>query len=130
MADEISRQSSIGCIMWLLVITLMQIYNERQQAGQKKDKMYCSGRKREPKNVMSEPIPVFKEKRNLKKGLKLIGIKGVVPLGQDLTQPCSQIVKVKCLRYLPNARTSLSKKSDHQQIKIYANMSVGGSARL
>ena len=33
-----SRQADIDCVMWLLVITLMQIYNEKQQNGQRNKK--------------------------------------------------------------------------------------------
>lgn len=34
-AEEISRQSSVDRVMWLLVITLTQTYNEEGQAGQR-----------------------------------------------------------------------------------------------
>ena len=36
MAVEISRQHSIECVVWLLVFTLMKIYNEKEQAEQEK----------------------------------------------------------------------------------------------
>ena len=30
LAEEISRQPSIDCVVWLLVASLMQIYNEKK----------------------------------------------------------------------------------------------------
>ena len=36
MAEEISRQPSVDSVAWLLVVTFMQIYNEKEQAGQGK----------------------------------------------------------------------------------------------
>lgn len=35
-AEEISRQSSIDCVMWLLVASYMQIYSEKEKAEQGK----------------------------------------------------------------------------------------------
>lgn len=32
--EEISRQPSIDCVTWLLVVPLMQIYNEKEHRGQ------------------------------------------------------------------------------------------------
>ena len=32
MAEEISKQPSIDSVVWLLVLTLMKIYNEKEQA--------------------------------------------------------------------------------------------------
>ena len=57
LAEEISRQSSINCVMWLPVKTLVQIYNEKEEAGQNKCKMYSLRRKKKtvPGNVMLEP---------------------------------------------------------------------------
>ena len=34
--QEISRQRSINFVMWLLMVTLMQIYNEEEQAEEGK----------------------------------------------------------------------------------------------
>ena len=31
LAEEISKQSSIDSVMWLLVLTMMKIYNEKEQ---------------------------------------------------------------------------------------------------
>ena len=35
-AEEISKQSNIISVMWILVVTLMKIYNEKEQAEQGK----------------------------------------------------------------------------------------------
>lgn len=32
---EVSRQPSVDFVMWLLVVTFMQIYNEKEQVGQR-----------------------------------------------------------------------------------------------
>jgi hypothetical protein len=34
LAKEFSRQSGVDCVTWLLVVTHLQIYNEKKQAGQ------------------------------------------------------------------------------------------------
>lgn len=34
LAEEIFRQAAIGFVVWLLVVTLMWVYNETEQAGQ------------------------------------------------------------------------------------------------
>ena len=34
MAEKISKQPSIDSVVWLLVLTLMKIYNEKEQAEQ------------------------------------------------------------------------------------------------
>ena len=36
LAEEISKQPSIDSVVWLLVVTLMKIYNEKEQVGQMK----------------------------------------------------------------------------------------------
>lgn len=36
LAEEISKQPSIDSAVWLLVLTLMKIYNEKEQAEQGK----------------------------------------------------------------------------------------------
>ena len=33
LAEDVSRQPDVDCAMRLLVITLMQLYNEKEQAG-------------------------------------------------------------------------------------------------
>lgn len=37
LAEEISRQSRVDSIVWLVVVTLIQIYDEKEQAHQGKD---------------------------------------------------------------------------------------------
>jgi hypothetical protein len=59
---------------------------------------------------------VLKEMRSLKKSLMLTGIKGLVPSGQDPTQPTRQPVKKTELR-------DFSPLKKHQQAKAYANVS-------
>jgi hypothetical protein len=39
LAEKILRYPSSDCVVWLLVITPPQIYNEKEQAGQEKPKM-------------------------------------------------------------------------------------------
>jgi hypothetical protein len=48
LAAEISRQPNMDSVMWLLVFTIMQIYNEPEQAEQGKHNMYNFRRKRLP----------------------------------------------------------------------------------
>lgn len=36
LSKEISKQSSVDCVMWLLVASLKQIYNEQEQVKQGK----------------------------------------------------------------------------------------------
>jgi hypothetical protein len=36
LAEEISRQPSIICVVWLLVVTLLQIYKEKEQTEKNK----------------------------------------------------------------------------------------------
>lgn len=36
LAEEISKQASVNCLMWLLVGKIMQIYNEKEKAEQGK----------------------------------------------------------------------------------------------
>lgn len=38
MAEEILRQAAIGFVVWLLVVTLMWVYNEKEKAGQEEKK--------------------------------------------------------------------------------------------
>ena len=86
--QEVSRKASIGYVIWLLVITLFQIYNEKEKIGQKiQNVMYLfGGDKTVPRNVMLEPTPVLKEIRPLKKCLILNKIKQALPTGEDPTQ--------------------------------------------
>jgi hypothetical protein len=75
-ADVISRQLSINCVMWLLVITL-----KGRKQGKKKYKMHSLRRKEIPGNVVLEPAPVFNEMWSLKKGLIQDRIKEMVLSG-------------------------------------------------
>ena len=36
LAEEISRQPSIDSVVWLLMVTLVQIYHEKEQTDQEK----------------------------------------------------------------------------------------------
>lgn len=36
LSEDISKQSSVDCVMWLLVASLIQIYNEQEQIKQGK----------------------------------------------------------------------------------------------
>lgn len=48
LAEEISKQSGIDSVMWLLVVSLMKIYNEREQAEQGKIQKVQFKEKRAP----------------------------------------------------------------------------------
>ena len=85
LAEKISKQSSIVCIVWLLVATLTQIYNEKEQADQVKIK--------EAPGSGMELNAVFQEINRLKKILMLNGIEGVVTPEQDATQLSFQLVE-------------------------------------
>lgn len=51
---EIPKQPSIDCVLWLLVITPVQIYSEEEQAG-KKANIQCTVRgKEEPEEINVE----------------------------------------------------------------------------
>lgn len=66
LAEEISTQPSIDCATWLLLITLMKIYEGKEQAEQEKVQNVQSEEKRAPGNVLWEPSPVFKEIKKFK----------------------------------------------------------------
>lgn len=36
MAEDISKELSIDCVVWLLVVSIIQIYNEKDEVGQGK----------------------------------------------------------------------------------------------
>ena len=78
LAKEISRQPSLDSVVWLLLVTLTQIYNKKEQGELEKYKMYNLRRKGAPGSGM-ELSPVFKE-INISRN----GIKGVVT-SQDPT---------------------------------------------
>ena len=95
---EISRQPSIHCVLWLLVVSVMQMYNEKQTKKQKqktstkKYKMHSlreqgSIRKYSEAKCSAQGHKMFKEKPDGKCD------KGVVPSGQDHTQLSIQLVK-------------------------------------
>lgn len=68
-AAEISRQPGVDRVVWLLVIALMQIFNE-EEGEQANDKMY-SLRRRSTRKCLFEPSSVFKETKHLRKSLML-----------------------------------------------------------
>lgn len=53
LAEEISIQTHVNSVMWLLMIALTQIYNEKEQASKEK--------KKKTKKYMLESTPFFKE---------------------------------------------------------------------
>lgn len=63
LAEEISRQINIDCIVWLLVITLRQICNEKEQVGQQN--IYCVRRKGILGNLMLEARFILKKIRSI-----------------------------------------------------------------
>ena len=66
LAEEISRQPSIDSVMWLLVVTLMQIYNDKEQAEQGKIQNVQIEKKRSNRCI-KKLSPVLKEIKSLKK---------------------------------------------------------------
>ena len=60
LAEEISRQPSIDSVMWLLVVTLMQIYNDKEQAEQGKIQNVPIEKKRSNRCI-KKLSPVLKE---------------------------------------------------------------------
>ena len=82
--EEMSRQSSIDCVVWLLVVTV-QIYNAKEQAKQRKS-TECSLRRKGVPGSVVELSPVLKEIKVLKKSLMQSRIEEVsVNLGGDPT---------------------------------------------
>lgn len=79
---ETSKQPSTDCVMWLSMITITQIYNEKEKIMQKEieNKIYSWGG--ESGNITLEPSKPT-EMRSLKKGLMLNGIKGTLPQGKN-----------------------------------------------
>lgn len=45
LSEDISKQPSIDCVMWLLMPSLMQIYNEKEQVEQGKIQTTVGGEK-------------------------------------------------------------------------------------
>lgn len=94
LANEISRQHNIDSVGWILLVTLMQLYNEKEQAkqGKKLKRMYTLRRKRASESIM-ELSPVLKGIKRLNKHLVLYGIKELVTSGHDPIQLSFQLVK-------------------------------------
>lgn len=94
LAEEISRQHNIDSVGWILLVTLMQLYNEKEQAkqGKKLKRMYTLRRKRASESIM-ELSPVLKGIKRLNKHLVLYGIKELVTSGHDPIQLSFQLVK-------------------------------------
>jgi hypothetical protein len=78
LAGEISKQTNIDYIMWLIMFTLTKIYNEKKQVEQGKIQNFQFKEKCPPGSVI-ELNTVFKEINRLKK--MLTGTKGVEASG-------------------------------------------------
>ena len=79
----ISRHLGIDCVMWLSMVTLIQIYNEKEQAELGKYKMDSWRSRRVPGSVVkssAEPAKYVKISSALK------GMKGGVASGKDSSQ--------------------------------------------
>ena len=48
LTEDSSEQPSIDCVMWFIVASLMQMYNEKEKLSKDKYKMYSLRRKGEP----------------------------------------------------------------------------------
>jgi hypothetical protein len=81
LAEEISRQPNIDFVVLLLVITLLQVYKEKEQVGQKQYKMYSLRRKTALGNVILETRSVLTE---IRRGLMQNGIRRLIPLGEKI----------------------------------------------
>ena len=92
LVEKISSQPNIDYVMWLLVITLMKIYNEKIKQDKKDKQKEKFEEKIIPGNVL-EPSPVFKERKRLKKNWVLNGVKGVETSGRELILLSFQLVK-------------------------------------
>lgn len=83
-----SRAVYISSVVWLLVITLMQVYNANEQLWHKETQnVKCEKKKNiRTEHVMLETRLVLKEKRRLKRGLIRNIIKARVISGCHPTQ--------------------------------------------
>ena len=79
LAEEISKQPGIDSVVWLLVLTQMEVYNEKEQA--EKIKIQTVQIENGVPRSGTEQNPVFKNLKGLKNG-----IKQVMTLGKDPTQ--------------------------------------------
>ena len=64
LAEEISRQPGIDCVVWFSMITLLQIYNEEEQVGQGE---IPSVQFEEKRSIRKCNAAKFKEMKSLKK---------------------------------------------------------------
>lgn len=89
LTKKTARQLSIDCVVCLLVVTLMQIYNEKEQAGQGEVQNVQFEKKRECTGAKSSAPgdKMFKE------SLVVNRIKEVVTLRKGPTQINFQLVK-------------------------------------
>ena len=68
LAKEISRQPSIDYVVWLLITTLLQIYNEKNQMdhGEIRNVQNAWKKEKAPRKMMLESSPMSKEIKKLK----------------------------------------------------------------
>lgn len=78
---EFSRHFSINCVIWLLVITFMQVYNEKEQVKQREIENVQYKEKRNTRKCKVLAKFNIQEMRSLNKSLMLSGIKEVVLSG-------------------------------------------------
>lgn len=63
LAEKTSTQPGTGIVMLLLLLTLRQVYNVKEQVGKKKHKMHSLRRERAPRNLRLGSRFVLKEIR-------------------------------------------------------------------
>lgn len=106
---EISRKPSVDCVMWLSVITVIQIYNKNKQTGGKQ----------ETQNVQ------FEEKKSLRKfnvrgktyALRDEKFKGIIQNGKMPTQVSFCLVKTE----MPKQSFASKAKKANQQRRTSTN---------
>ena len=86
-AKEISKQPSVDSVMWLFVVTLMKIYNEKEQTEQSKLQNVRFEEKRSSKKWNGAMFCIQRDEF-IKKWKK-----GVVTSGQNPTVLSFQVVK-------------------------------------
>ena len=79
--------------MWVVVVTVMQIYNENEQAKKGKIQNVQFEEKRSTREFNGAESSAQGVKMLFKESLMLNGIKGVVTSGQDPTQLSFQLVE-------------------------------------
>ena len=87
LGEEISKQPNIDSVMWLLVVTVTKVYNEKKQAQQGQLHNVKFKEKGVPRCRMILS-PVFKEINRLRNE-----VKRMVTSGQDSTQLSFQLVE-------------------------------------